>query len=96
MILSFTDDELTVLRVVAAPLQPSQRGRFLKDVASELVSLFDPARREFDPSTVGQVATAVQRRLLLRDASTSTSVDRVRQVRRASEIPTVSPAGADH
>jgi hypothetical protein len=82
-ILSFTDDELALLRVVAAPLQPHQRDQFLRDVARELVSLFDPARQEFGPSAVGQVATAVQRRLLLRDDTSMESVWQ-RQARRGS------------
>jgi hypothetical protein len=62
-ILSFTDDELALLRVVAAPLQPHQRDRFLRDVARELGCCTGRGEK-IEPGTVGQVATAVQRWLL--------------------------------
>jgi hypothetical protein len=62
-ILSFTDDELALLRVVAAPLQPQQRDQFLRDVAGELKRCTGRGEK-IGPGTVGQVATAVQRRLL--------------------------------
>jgi hypothetical protein len=89
-ILSFTDDELALLRVIAAPLQPEQRDRFLRDVARELGHLMHGATgrgEKIGPGTVGQVATAVQRWLLrtwrAKDDTTSTGTSRGRVRRQA-------------
>ena len=58
-LLSFDDQELAALRTAAAALQPGQRDRLLKSVASALGCCV-----AIGPGTVAQIATAVQRSLL--------------------------------
>jgi hypothetical protein len=62
--LSFNDQELAALRTAAAALPPGQRDRFLRTVARALGCCV-----AVGPSTVAQIAVAVQQRLLVNDGS---------------------------
>jgi hypothetical protein len=59
-LLSLDDEQLAIIKTSAAPLQPWQRDRFLKDVAREI----ERHSGEIGPGVMARIARMAQRRLL--------------------------------